>query len=55
MTQKKQSGNQIVVKNNQVITILDDDTLCSGVLDLEEAKRLLKESVRRIYEMNNAL
>lgn len=55
MTRKKRSDNQIVVKNHQAITILDDDTLNSGEMDLEEARRLLKENVKRIYEMNNAL
>lgn len=47
--------NKVIVKNGEVLTVLNEGVKTSGVIDLEEARRLLKENVKKIYEMNNAL
>lgn len=49
-----ETPDQVVLENGEVL-ILNKSTIESEFMDLEEARRLLKENVKKIYEMNHDL
>ena len=50
----KETPDHVVLENGEVL-ILNKSTIESEFMDLEEARRLLKENVKKIYEMNHDL
>lgn len=50
----KETPDHVVLENGEVL-ILNKSTLESEFMDLEEARRLIIENVKIIYEMNHDL
>ena len=49
------NGSKVFVENGEVRIVLSEAIQQSGYMSIEDARQLTKESVRKIYIMNNAL
>lgn len=50
-----ENGNRVIVENGEPQIIFNEQAQTTGYIDLDDAKRLIIESVRKIYEMNGDL
>ena len=49
------NGSKVFIENGEVRIVLSEAIQQSGYMSIEEAIQITKESVRKIYIMNNAL
>lgn len=55
MSNKKECHNRAMIENSEHKTILNESYQECEFMDIEEARRLTIESVKKIYEMNGKL
>ena len=48
---KCNNENRVVIKDSKVVTLLNDETRRTGLLDLEEARRLSHEQIKMHWKL----
>lgn len=49
------NGSKVFIENGEVKTSLNENIRQGQYMDIEEAKRLTLEKIKKIYMLNNAL